>query len=159
MKKWQKIVGILAFVGIGILLGISMIEIEAIYICQDLITNDNRSIWNAQHYFYTLIFISVGLYFIAIFLFICLWRKRGKLSISDIDKLKEALQNLGIANSAFYVDDICHADSTVLFKSGNKYQIIYVDDRGVQKVIASFFEEKQACDFLVDYFKKSAVIK
>lgn len=78
MKKWQKIVGILAFVGIGILLGLSIIEIEALYICQDLITNDNRSIWNAQPYFFTLILISVGLYFIAISLFICLWRKGGK---------------------------------------------------------------------------------
>lgn len=78
MKKWQKITGITVFGVIGILLGFSMIEIEALYICQDLITNDNRSIWNAQPYFITLILISVGLYFIAISLFICFWRKGGK---------------------------------------------------------------------------------
>ena len=69
MKKWQKITGITVFGVIGILLGFSMIEIEALYICQDLNTNDNRSIWNAQPYFITLILISVGLYFIAISLF------------------------------------------------------------------------------------------
>lgn len=78
MKKWQKTVGILAFVGIGILLGFSMIKIEAFYICQDLITNDNRYFWNAQPYFITLTFISIVLYFIAISLFICLWRKGSK---------------------------------------------------------------------------------
>ena len=43
--------------------------------------------------------------------------------------------------------------------SNMECQIIYVDDRGEQKVIASFLSEKQACDFLVDYFKKSAANK
>lgn len=78
MTKWQKIVGIIVFGVIGILLGFSMIEIEAFYICQDLITNDIRYFWNAQPYFITLTFISIVLYFIAITLFICLWRKGGK---------------------------------------------------------------------------------
>ena len=78
MRKWQKIVGVIAFGVIGILLGFSIIEIEAFYICQDLITNDNQYFWNAQPYFITLIFISLVLYFIAISLFICFWRKGDK---------------------------------------------------------------------------------
>ena len=78
MKKWQKIVGIIVFGTIGILLAFSMNEIEITYIHQDLICDDNWALREIKPYFITLEVLSIVLYFIALFLFICLWRKGGK---------------------------------------------------------------------------------
>lgn len=143
MKKWQKTGGIVAFGAIGIyeLLLWFGAYLDLKYIVEPY----NISVVTERMYL-RIDSLSLALwfnYFIALAIFICLWRKDYKLTLSNIDRLKKTLQNLGVANSAFYVDDICHADSTVLFKSGNEYQIIYVDDRGVQKVIASFLRKSR----------------
>ena len=78
MKKWQKIVGIIVFVTIGILLAFSMNEIEIIYIHQDLFCGDNLALWDIKPYIITLEVLSVVLYLIVLTLFILLWRKGGK---------------------------------------------------------------------------------
>ena len=159
MKKWQKICGIATFGVIGIC---ELLLWFGAYLDLKYIVEPYNISVVVESKYLRIDSLSFALwlnYFIALAIFICLWWNGYKLTMSNINRLKKTLQNLGVANSAFYVDDICHPDSTVLFKSGNEYQIIYVDDRGEQKVIASFLSEKQACDFLVDYFKKSAAIK
>lgn len=78
MKRWHKIAGIIIFGAIGMLLVFSMYEIQNTYICQDLICDDNWFLWEALPYFITLEILSIVLYLIALYLFICLWRKGGK---------------------------------------------------------------------------------
>lgn len=78
MKRWHKIVGIIIFGTIGMLLVFSMYEIQNTYICQDLICDDNRALWEALPYFITLGILSIVLYLIGTISFICLWRKGGR---------------------------------------------------------------------------------
>mgnify|MGYP000830063658 FL=1 len=78
MKKWQKIVGVISFGLIGALLAYSISEIEIAYLWYDIICDTNRGFWDAQPYFIALKCLAVSLYFIALALFICLWRKGGK---------------------------------------------------------------------------------
>ena len=78
MNKWQKIASVIVFGAIAISLTHSIKEIEANYIHQDLIGVDNRVLWDISPYIHTLTCLAVGLYFIAVTLFICLWRKGGK---------------------------------------------------------------------------------
>lgn len=78
MRKWQKIVGVISFGLIGASLACSIFEIQGIYIGQDLICDENRTLWEVQPYIITLGILAVSLYFMALALFICLWRKGGK---------------------------------------------------------------------------------
>ena len=78
MNKWQKIVGVIAFGLIGVLLVYSIFEIELAYMWYDIICDANRVFWNALPFFIILVCSAVSLYFIALALFICLWRKGGK---------------------------------------------------------------------------------
>ena len=78
MKKWQKIAGVVAFVAIGTSTAYSIFEIEAAYIGQDLICDENRPLWEVQSYIIALACLAISLYLIALALFICLWRKGGK---------------------------------------------------------------------------------
>ncbi len=78
MKPWQKIVGVIAFGAIGITLIFLILEISAGYIWQDLITPENRMLWNMFTHIVTLECVAVMCYLIALALFICLWRKGGK---------------------------------------------------------------------------------
>lgn len=75
MKKWQKIVGVISFGLIGALLVYSIFEIEIAYLWYDIICDATRGFWDAQPYFIALECLAVSLYFIALALFICLWRK------------------------------------------------------------------------------------
>jgi hypothetical protein len=97
---------------------------------------------------------------LALFLFICLWRKEEtNKSLSVIDRLTLELRRLGINSSEYAFNDISKTDCMVLCNSGVNYQIIYVDDRGIQKIIASFSTEEKACDYVLDYFKKSVQVR
>ena len=78
MKKWQKIIGVIAFGLIGALLAYSIFEIELAYMWYDIICDANRGFWDAHPFFITLECAAVSLYFIALALFICLWRKGEK---------------------------------------------------------------------------------
>lgn len=78
MKQWQKIVGIVTFVAIGISTAYSIFEIQGAYIGQDLICDENRILWDVQSDIIALVCLAISLYLIAIALFICLWRKGGK---------------------------------------------------------------------------------
>lgn len=78
MKIWQKIVGIVTFVAIGISTAYSIFEIQGAYIGQDLICDENRILWVVQSDIIALVCLAISLYLIAIALFICLWRKGGK---------------------------------------------------------------------------------
>lgn len=78
MNKWQKIVGVVGFGVIGITLIYLIMAIGADYMYQDLITSENRSLWNALTHIVTLACVAVTCYFIALVLFICLWRKGGE---------------------------------------------------------------------------------
>ena len=78
MNKWYKIVGIIAFGVIGVSLACSIFEIQGIYIGQDLICDENRTLWEVQPYIIALECLAISLYLIAIALFICFWRKGGK---------------------------------------------------------------------------------
>lgn len=159
MKKWQKIIGVFVFVAIGFILSLSFIEFDAYYMSQDFITNDNRRLWNAKPYIFTLMFLLVILYFIAIALYIYHWHKNRQIALSNIFQLKKKLRNLGIDDREYAFNDISQADSTVLYRNGKQYQIIYVDDRGGQTIIASFTSETKACNFMFGYFQKSKEIK
>ena len=78
MKRWQKIIGVIVFGVIGITLIYLIMAIGADYMYQDLITSENRSLWNAFTHIVTLECVAVTCYFIALALFVCLWRKGGK---------------------------------------------------------------------------------
>lgn len=78
MKKWQKIVGILAFVGIGIwelLLWVNTyVDLKYIIEPYDIPVIIDRMYMRADA-------LSVALwlnYFIALAMFVCLWRKGSK---------------------------------------------------------------------------------
>jgi len=78
MYKWQKIVGVVGFGVIGITLIFLILEISADYMWQDLITSENRMLWNMFTHIVTLECVAIMCYFIAIALFICRWEKGGK---------------------------------------------------------------------------------
>ena len=78
MKLWHKIIGVIAFGLIGALLAYSIFEIEVAYMWYDIICDANRGFWNAHPFFIILECSAISLYFIALALFICLWRKGGK---------------------------------------------------------------------------------
>ncbi len=78
MKTWQKIVGILVFTFMGIVGGVSILQIEEAYLFNDLIGDDNRVLWDICAYIEALVCVSVVSYIIALYLFIKLWRKGGR---------------------------------------------------------------------------------
>lgn len=78
MNKCQKIVGVIVFGVIGITLIYLIMAIGADYMYQDLITSENRSLWNAFTHIVTLECVAVMCYLMSLALFICLWRKGGK---------------------------------------------------------------------------------
>lgn len=149
MKKWQKILGCFVFcglIGVEILLyswAVVAWEPTPFYKCIALLAN---AMW-----------LNLAL---ALFLFICLWRKEEtNKSLSVIDRLTLELRRLGINSSEYAFNDISKTDCMVLYNSGVNYRIIYVDDRGIQKIIASFSTEEKACDYVLDYFKKSVQVR
>ncbi len=78
MKTWQKIVGILVFTFMGIVGGVSILQIEEAYLFNDLIGDDNRVLWDICAYIEALVCVSVVSYIIALYLFIKLWGKGGR---------------------------------------------------------------------------------
>ena len=78
MKTWQKIVGILVFTFMGIVGGVSILQIEEAYLFNDLIGDDNRVLWDICAYIEALVCVSVVSYIIALYLLIKLWRKGGR---------------------------------------------------------------------------------
>lgn len=78
MKTWQKIVGILVFTFMGIVGGVSILQIEEAYLFNDLIGDDNRVLWDICAYIEALVCVSVVSYIIALYLFIKLCRKGGR---------------------------------------------------------------------------------
>ncbi len=78
MKKWQKITGVIVGAIIGVLNFIIFREIEYVYISNDLISEDNLSLWQVSDYFIVLEILFIVTYIAGIILFIKLWRKGGK---------------------------------------------------------------------------------
>lgn len=78
MKRWQKISGVIVGAIIGVLNFIIFREIEYVYISNDLISEDNLSLWQVSDYFIALEILFIVTYIIGIILFIKLWRKGGK---------------------------------------------------------------------------------
>ena len=78
MKKWQKILGVIVGAIIGVVNFIIFREIEYVYISNDLISEDNRPLWQVSDYFIALEVLFSVTYIIGIILFIKLWRKGGK---------------------------------------------------------------------------------
>lgn len=78
MKKYQKILGVIVGAIIGVLNFIIFREIEYVYISNDLISEDNLSLWQVSDYFIALEILFIVTYIIGIILFIKLWRKGGK---------------------------------------------------------------------------------
>lgn len=77
MKKWQKILGVIVGVIIGILNFIIFRAIEYVYISNDLIGEDNLPLWQVSNYFMALEVLFIVTYIAGIILFIKLWRKGG----------------------------------------------------------------------------------
>ena len=78
MKKWQKIVGIVGFVVIGIceLLLCANTYLDLRYITLDLYCSDEiERLYQRTHSLSIALLLN---YIIALFMFICLWRKGGK---------------------------------------------------------------------------------
>ncbi len=78
MKKWQKIVGILAFVGIGVYEFFLWVNayLDLKYIVEPYDISDI-----IERMYLRIDSLSIALclnYFIALFMFICLWRKGDK---------------------------------------------------------------------------------
>jgi hypothetical protein len=77
MKKYQKILGVIVGAIIGVLNFIIFRKIEYVYISNDLIGEDNRSLWQVSDYFMALEALFIVTYIAGIILFIKLWRKGG----------------------------------------------------------------------------------
>lgn len=77
MKKWQKILGGIVGVIIGVLNFIIFRAIEYVYISNDLIGEDNLPLWQVSNYFMALEVLFIVTYIAGIILFIKLWRKGG----------------------------------------------------------------------------------
>lgn len=78
MKNWQKISGVIVGAIIGVLNFIIFREIEYVYISNDLISEDNLSLWQVSDYFIALEILFIVTYIIGIILFIKFWRKGDK---------------------------------------------------------------------------------
>lgn len=78
MKKWQKILGGIVGVIIGVLNFIIFRAIEYVYISNDLIGEDNLPLWQVSNYFMALEVLFIVTYIAGIILFIKLWRKGGR---------------------------------------------------------------------------------
>lgn len=70
--------GVIVGAIIGVLNFIIFREIEYVYISNDLISEDNLSLWQVSDYFIALEILFIVTYIIGIILFIKLWRKGGK---------------------------------------------------------------------------------
>lgn len=77
MKKWQKILGVIVGMIIGVLNFIIFRAIEYVYISNDLIGEDNLPLWQVSNYFMALEVLFIVTYIAGIILFIKLWRKGG----------------------------------------------------------------------------------
>ena len=78
MKKYQKILGVIVGTIVVVLNFIIFREIEYVYISNDLISEDNRPLWQVRDYFMALEVLFIGTYIAGIILFIKLWRKGGR---------------------------------------------------------------------------------
>lgn len=75
------------------------------------------------------------------------------------EKLVSKLTSMSIENWEYSFNDITNWDCTVLYESGNEFQVIYVDDKGQQEIKAVFTTESDACDYILQLFKDQKKFK
>ena len=69
------------------------------------------------------------------------------------------LLTMGIKPWCFDFDTTSKPDCTVVMRDGNRYKLIYIDDRGAGKTLSNHLTENDACRALLDNFIEEEAFK
>ena len=69
------------------------------------------------------------------------------------------LLTMGIEPWRFDFDTLCKLDCMVVMRDGNRYKLIYIDDRGAGKTLSNHLTENDACRALLENFIEEDAFK
>lgn len=69
------------------------------------------------------------------------------------------LLTMGIESWSFDFDTTCKPDCTVVMRDGDRYKLVYIDDRGAGKTLSNHLTENDACRALLENFIEEEAFK
>jgi hypothetical protein len=76
-----------------------------------------------------------------------------------IEKLKEKLDNLGVAPNRYSLFGELNFDAIILYNNYNKWNVFYLDERGNRIDEKCFDNETEACSYIYKIFKDARGIE
>lgn len=76
----------------------------------------------------------------------------------DIKRLKEKLDQLDV-NPAYYSLNGELNVGIVLYCNYSKWEVFDLDERGGRSNVHTFYSESEACEYILEYFRKSKDIE
>ncbi len=69
------------------------------------------------------------------------------------------LLTMGIESWSFDFDTTCKPDCMVVMRDGDRYKLVYIDDRGAGKTLSNHLTENDACHALLESFIEEEAFK
>lgn len=73
----------------------------------------------------------------------------------NISNLEKKLKGLGIEDSHYSLSGELKSDSIILYHNYEKWEVFYLDERGVRRQLNVFSKEEQACEFIYELLIKN----
>lgn len=73
--------------------------------------------------------------------------------------LERELDLLGVNTYRYSLYGELNPDTMILYQNYNKWEVFYLDERGGRETKGVFDSEAEACDYLINYFRKARQIE
>jgi len=70
----------------------------------------------------------------------------------DIEDLKNSLSILHISEKEYSLDGSLNPDSIILYHNYSKWEVFYLDERGLKNSEKNFDSESEACQYIYKLF-------